>query len=100
MGRLKAIPSRLAVAKSKVSIAQSVSYKRMAGRKLQSRRLRLWAEDPRCVDCGQITLYPNGFELDHEVALMNGGRDVDSNCRIRCIDCHKAKTKMDLKGGA
>jgi len=39
------------------------------------------------------------FELDHKVALLNGGADVDENCQVLCIGpdgCHHRKTQVDL----
>lgn len=56
----------------------------------------MWARDPHCVDCQELTSYPAGFELDHEVALVNGGLDTDDNSAVRCVACHEAKTRRDL----
>jgi hypothetical protein len=42
------------------------------------------------------------FELDHKVALVNGGPDVDDNCQVLCIGpdgCHHRKTQVDLSRG-
>ena len=69
---------------------------RITGRRLQARRLRVWSRDPHCVDCGELCSYPSGFELDHDVALVNGGTDTEDNCRVRCIPCHERKTRRDL----
>jgi 5-methylcytosine-specific restriction endonuclease McrA len=70
---------------------------RMTGRRLQSRRLRVWAEaDGLCAACAGLTAYPHGFELDHKVALLNGGADTDENCQVLCHDCHARKTASDL----
>jgi len=42
------------------------------------------------------------FELDHTVALVNGGADTDENCQVLCNapdgGCHRAKTASDLRG--
>ncbi len=97
MGRLKTLPPRLKPAGSRLALAPTPSDRRITGRQLQARRLRIWAADPRCSDCNQETRYPDGFELDHEVALVNGGQDTDENSRVRCIECHKAKTRADLR---
>ena len=70
--------------------------RRITGRKLQARRLRVWSRDPHCTDCGELTSYPHGFELDHDVALVNGGSDTEANCKVRCLPCHEAKTRRDL----
>ena len=73
--------------------------RRITGRKLQARRLRVWSRDPHCVDCGALCSYPDGFELDHDTALVNGGEDTEDNCRVRCCgpgSCHEKKTRRDL----
>lgn len=96
MGRLKTLPPRLKPAGSRLALAPTPSERRITGRRLQVRRLRIWSADPTCRDCSAVTRYPDGFELDHEVALTNGGEDTDENCRVRCIECHRAKTRADL----
>ena len=73
---------------------------RMRGRKLQERRLRLWAKDPCCATCGILTSLDGKsatpFQLDHKVPLFKGGDDIDDNCQVLCIDCHDLKTAGDL----
>lgn len=97
MARLKTVPPRLNAVASRLGQLPTPGERRITGRQLQARRLRIWAADPRCSDCNQETRYPDGFELDHEVALVNGGQDTDENSRVRCIECHKAKTRADLR---
>ena len=46
--------------------------------------------------CGKVTVYPSGFELDHKVALINGGTNDDDNLQILDVGCHLAKTDKDL----
>ena len=70
--------------------------KRLRGRALQARRLRVWAKDPHCTDCRALVQHPDGYELDHVVALVNGGDDTDENCAVRCHGCHERKTLKDL----
>lgn len=70
-----------------------IASERMAGRKLQDRRLRLWSHDPRCANCGRVTQFPDGFELDHKVPLFLGGQDTDENCQIMCIWYDEAGNK-------
>lgn len=74
---------------------------RMTGSKLQSRRLKMWANDPHCVMCDRVVAYPHGFELDHIVALDHGGADDESNLQVLCVHwaddgsklgCHAVKT--------
>lgn len=69
----------------------------MTGRALQARRLRIWSRDPHCVGCRRVVAYPHGFQLDHVVALVNGGEDSDGNLQVLCIECHEAKTRDDLR---
>ena len=82
-----------------------VADRRITGRRLQSRRLEMWLENPHCAECGRWVLFPSGFELDHKVPLGLGGEDVKSNCQILCVDspdgtvvgCHTRKTEADLQ---
>ena len=71
----------------------------MTGRALQERRLRIWSQDPHCAGCGRLVAM-HEFELDHKVALVNGGADTDENCQVLCIvepdACHHRKTQADL----
>lgn len=72
---------------------------RMSGSGLQRRRLRVWSRDPYCASCRSMTAYPDGFQLDHVIALVNGGEDSEENCQVLCHTCHEVKTIEDLKGG-
>jgi 5-methylcytosine-specific restriction protein A len=36
-------------------------------------------------------------QVDHVIALVNGGADDDSNRQSLCDDCHKAKTRDDVR---
>ncbi|AOZ08158.1 HNH endonuclease [Cupriavidus malaysiensis] len=81
------------------AMAPTQSEQRMAGRKLQARRLRIWTNDPTCAGCGQVTAFPAGFELDHRVPLSQGGADTDENCQVLCAGpdgCHAKKTATDF----
>jgi 5-methylcytosine-specific restriction endonuclease McrA len=99
MGKIPMLQPRRAMIGSRMSIAGTPSEKRMAGRALQARRLRLWSACPYCVSCGKLTEFPQGFELDHKVPLHQGGPDTDGNCQILCAGldgCHAAKTSDDM----
>lgn len=80
--------------------AGTQAEERLRGRKLQETRLRIWARDPRCQMCGELTDITLGtnrpFELDHKVALANGGTNEDGNLQVLCLDCHESKTAKDL----
>jgi hypothetical protein len=45
----------------------------------------------KCVVCGAT----NHLEMDHAVALMNGGPNDISNLYALCHTCHVEKTRMD-----
>ncbi|MFY3461231.1 HNH endonuclease, partial [Achromobacter xylosoxidans] len=103
--KLKTLKPRIAMAGSRLAAAPTPSAKRMTGRKLQDRRLRIWSTNPHCAHCGVLTVYPHGFELDHRVPLHAGGSDTDGNCQILCVavdaqgrkaGCHELKTRVDL----
>ena len=75
--------------------------KRISGRALQALRLRIWLINPHCAMCGHLTKYdhPSTFDLDHVLALDNGGDNADSNMQILCNgpdECHEIKTAHDL----
>ncbi|GAP66805.1 HNH endonuclease family protein [Mizugakiibacter sediminis] len=96
MARLKTLKPRLqAMDTLRRPMAPSMSERRMAGRKLQERRLSIWARSPHCARCGTLTSYPNGFELDHVVPLHQGGEDSEANCQVLCGGCHARKTAED-----
>ncbi|KNY09413.1 HNH endonuclease [Achromobacter piechaudii] len=103
--KLTTIKPRLAIAGSRLVTAPTPSAKRMTGRKLQDRRLRVWSTDPHCAHCGALTVYPAGFELDHKVSLQNGGADTEENSQVLCVSrdaygrkvgCHDSKTRQDM----
>lgn len=45
----------------------------------------------KCVVCGAT----NNLEMDHAVALMNGGNNEVDNLYCLCHTCHVAKTRHD-----
>lgn len=98
--------SKLITLQPKLTVLQAQTAKpapsrRMTGRKLQDRRLRMWLANPHCGMCGRLTVLPNGFELDHKLALSEGGEDSEENCQVLCVyldpfgkkaGCHHDKT--------
>lgn len=100
MAKLKTLPPRLSPYNAQRIQPVKVADTRITGWKLQARRKRLWTANPCCAMCGRLTEYPHGFELDHRVALCNGGEDTDDNCQILCCGedgCHRKKTRDDMK---
>ena len=93
--RIKTHPGRLPVATTKDT--------RLTGRRLQSIRLEMWKRDPNCAECGRITAWPYGFEIDHVVPLFEGGADDETNRQLLCatdgdqIGCHDLKTQTERK---
>jgi hypothetical protein len=45
----------------------------------------------RCSSCDE--LLASTYQVDHTVALMNGGRDHTSNMTAMCVACHAKKTQ-------
>lgn len=69
---------------------------RIRGRKLQEIRARHFAKYPLCVRCSAKNLIRSAVELDHTIALANGGKDVESNRQGLCNTCHVEKTAEDF----
>lgn len=69
---------------------------RIRGRKLQRIRARHFQANPLCVMCEAENKVAIATELDHIVALVNGGKDEEGNRQGLCEACHKVKTAKDL----
>lgn len=53
-----------------------------------------------CGDCGKPWVDgPRGVthEIDHIIPIALGGTHKQENLRVRCYDCHLAKTKVDIQ---
>lgn len=70
--------------------------KRITGRRLQRIRKQVFDEQPICVSCKAKGKVTPALEVDHIVALVNGGEDEHSNRQALCKECHEAKTRRDL----
>ena len=69
--------------------------KRITGRRLQRIRKQVLGEQPLCVACkakGRVTV---ATQVDHIVALVNGGEDHADNRQALCASCHQVKTAQD-----
>lgn len=69
---------------------------RVRGRRLQRIRDMHFRQHPLCVRCFAIGRIRLATELDHVVALCNGGEDAEINRQGLCSDCHQDKTAEDL----
>jgi 5-methylcytosine-specific restriction endonuclease McrA len=90
----------MATAQDTREMGTKYSGDRIRGRALQEIRKQHFARFPLCAECqkhGRITL---ATELDHIVALANGGKDFDedagTNRQGLCSECHEAKTQRDM----
>ena len=71
-------------------------HDRIRGRALMTLRARHFRENPLCVMCLENNRVTLAAELDHIVALTNGGTNDDDNYQGLCRPCHEAKTLADL----
>lgn len=70
--------------------------KRLLGRAAVERRRRFLSAFPLCRICEAKGYVTAATEVDHIVALVNGGADDVDNLQSLCFDCHKDKTRADL----
>jgi 5-methylcytosine-specific restriction protein A len=60
-------------------------------------RRALWLYDnPTCAHCKAKGWLTPATEVDHVIALINGGADDDANLQSLCAEHHKEKTAKDL----
>lgn len=72
---------------------------RLRGRRLQRIRTEYFALHPLCEHCEQNGKVRLATELDHRIALDNGGKDFNEDPSQKqglCADCHAIKTSTDL----
>ena len=72
------------------------NVKRLRGRTLQALRLRYFSSNSLCAHCLANGLTRAATELDHVVALVNGGDNSEDNYQGLCKSCHADKTRTDL----
>lgn len=72
------------------------TVKRERGATNQRTRERYFRLHPLCVKCDEAGRVSLATELDHIVALVNGGTNAGSNRQGLCEPCHKAKTAQDM----
>lgn len=102
---MKMIKPKLSTASRQMIRANTSSEQRKAGRALQDLRLKMWSANPHCVNCGRYVMHPHGYELDHIIALADGGKDEPGNMQVLCVDkdidgkkvgCHADKTNQNM----
>ena len=76
--------------------ADPMTITRIRGRQLQAIRKRHFDANPLCVLCLAKGRLSPATDLDHTIALVNGGTNADSNYQCLCKDCHQDKTASDL----
>ena len=70
---------------------------RIRGRRWMAIRNRIFIRDcGLCQECQRNGRITPGTQVDHIVALANGGSNDDSNMELLCADCHDRKTNADL----
>lgn len=72
------------------------TVERQRGRPWQRRRDRQLRENPLCAKHYERGMYVQATQVDHIVALINGGADTDDNLQSLCHECHAEKTRRDL----
>lgn len=95
---LKTLKPRLATLNTnrlKVLDTKAGATPRIRGSKWMGiRRQTMVAGNYACVDCGLVRL---DNQADHDIPLEQGGSNEQSNLVVRCIECHKAKTKREAQ---
>jgi 5-methylcytosine-specific restriction endonuclease McrA len=64
------------------------------GAGMATRRRILVAGGFACVDCQRIS---SSNQVDHDTPLEQGGSNDDTNLKIRCIECHAAKSTLETR---
>lgn len=73
---------------------RSVMLERLKGRAGEQQRTRIRKRD--CYQCRICFRATRVGEIDHIIALVNGGTNEDSNLWLLCSLCHRDKTYIDL----
>jgi 5-methylcytosine-specific restriction protein A len=75
----------------------STSYTHATRRSMTPlRALKIYeARGGRCYLCERKLMAGDDWEIEHRIALENGGTDDDDNLFIACTWCHREKTADD-----
>ncbi|WP_407280595.1 HNH endonuclease signature motif containing protein [Aromatoleum evansii] len=97
MGRLQTLKPRLQTlgGGTMKTLPRIGATPRQRGSGWMKRRACWLREHPLCVECEKLGLVTAATEVDHVVALADGGADDDSNLQSLCGDCHKVKTARE-----
>jgi 5-methylcytosine-specific restriction endonuclease McrA len=71
------------------------SPKRVTGRALQARNKRIKVRDRFTCQNKQCGLLTTDVQIDHKIALTQGGEDTDDNLQCLCPQCHAIKSKIE-----
>jgi 5-methylcytosine-specific restriction enzyme A len=93
---MKELRPRVAMIGTRLGSHSVVYDKRIRGRRLQAERARHFKDNPLCQMCEAEGLVQVWTELDHVVALVNGGADAGQKQGL-CKRHHLAKTKQDIE---
>jgi 5-methylcytosine-specific restriction protein A len=69
---------------------------RIRGRKRVAIRAAVLSANPLCVMCEAKGRPEPATQVDHIIALVNGGTESDDNRQGLCDACHRDKTASDL----
>ena len=102
MGRLKALPPRIASVSARVSAPAKVAdpfYESPAWRGFVREIKRQRGYRCEAVECGRdCSAKPRGLIGDHVVERRDGGADFDPlNVMLLCIACHNSKTARERR---
>ena len=70
---------------------------RMRGENWTKIRRKWLTHNPLCVMCEAHGYLNMADHIDHIVPLFKGGDDNENNYQSLCVECHRIKTREDLK---
>ncbi len=97
---------RLQTLKPRIQVMKSARVRIVAGNeRISDRSGGAWAkirsrimrrDRGLCQPCKVVGRVTMALQVDHIVALANGGGNDDGNLQGICHECHEAKTRMDV----
>ena len=91
--KLQALQPRLSAANTSRVSTHQIATTRIRGTTWMNIRAKALRDGAfTCVDCGRVS---KTHEIDHDVPLEQGGSNHASNLKVRCVECHKAKTATE-----